>query len=138
MPGSPRPAISRAMPMVFWVALGGALGASGRYLAGVWALRLLGHGFPYGTLFVNVAGCFLMGAVIEAVALKFSVSQEMRAFLTTGILGGFTTFSAFALDFVVLYERKAAGLAALYLGASVLLSIAALFAGLWLVRAALQ
>ena len=124
--------------MVFWVALGGALGASGRYAAGVWATRLLGHGFPYGTLFVNVAGCFLMGALVEAAALKFSMSQEMRAFLTTGVLGGFTTFSAFALDFVVLYERKLAGTAALYLGASVVLSILALFAGLWLVRMILQ
>ena len=84
--------------MVFWVALGGALGASGRYLTGVWAVRLLGHGFPYGTLIVNVFGCFLMGALVEAAALKLSLSQEMRAFLTTGVLGGFTTFSAFALD----------------------------------------
>lgn len=124
--------------MVFWVALGGALGASGRYLTGVWAARLLGHGFPYGTLIVNVVGCFLMGAIVEAAALKWSLSQEMRAFLTTGVLGGFTTFSAFALDLAVLYERKATGLATLYLGASVFLSIAALFAGLWLVRAVLQ
>lgn len=124
--------------MVFWVALGGALGASGRYAAGVMATRLLGHGFPYGTLFVNILGCFLMGALVEAAALKFSMSQEMRAFLTTGVLGGFTTFSAFALDIAVLYERKATGLAALYLGASVMLSILALFFGLWLVRTILQ
>ncbi len=124
--------------MVFWVALGGALGASGRYFAGVWAARLLGHGFPYGTLIVNVVGCFLMGVVIEAAALRFSLSQEMRAFLTTGVLGGFTTFSAFALDLAVLYERKATGLAVLYLGASVMLSIAALLFALWLVRTILQ
>ena len=124
--------------MVFYVALGGALGASGRYLVGVWAGRMFGAGFPYGTLCVNILGCFLMGVVIEAAALKYSLSQEMRAFLTTGILGGFTTFSAFALDFAFLYERKASLLAAFYLGASVLGSILALFAGLWLMRAVLQ
>ena len=126
------------MPIVFWVALGGAVGASGRYLVGVWATRLLGHGFPYGTLCVNVLGCFLMGIMVEAAALKFSVGQEMRAFLTTGILGGFTTFSAFALDFAVLTERKANVLAWSYLGASVALSIFALFAAIWLMRSVLQ
>ena len=87
---------------------------------------------------MNVLGCFLMGIVVEAVALKFSVSQEMRAFLTTGVLGGFTTFSAFALDFAVLTERKANVLAWGYLGASVVLSVFALFAGLWLMRNVLQ
>lgn len=122
------------MPIVFWVALGGAVGASGRYLVGIWATRLLGHGFPYGTLCVNVLGCFLMGMIVEAAALKLSMGQDMRAFLTTGVLGGFTTFSAFALDFVVLTERKANLLAWGYLGASVLVSIFALFAGIWLVR----
>ncbi len=76
------------MPIVLWVALGGALGASGRYMVGVWAGRLLGAGYPYGTLCVNILGCFLMGVVIETVALKYSITQEMRAFLTTGILGG--------------------------------------------------
>ena len=126
------------MPIVLWVALGGAVGASARYFVGVWATRLLGHGFPYGTLCVNVLGCFLMGVLVEAAALKFSMSQEMRAFLSTGVLGGFTTFSAFALDFAVLSERKANLLAWGYLGASVALSVFALFAGLWLVRAVLQ
>ena len=126
------------MPIVLWVALGGALGASGRYMVGIWATRLIGHGFPYGTLCVNVLGCFLMGVFVELFALKYSVSQEVRAFLTTGILGGFTTFSAFALDFAVLSERKANLLAWGYLGASVILSVFALFAGLWLMRAVLQ
>ncbi len=126
------------MSMVFYVALGGALGALGRYLVGVWAGRMLGASFPHGTLCVNILGCFLMGVVIEAAALKYSLSQEIRAFLTTGILGGFTTFSAFALDFAFLTERKASLLAAVYLGASILGSILALFAGLWLMRAVLQ
>lgn len=126
------------MPIVLWVALGGAVGASGRYLVGVWATRLLGHGFPYGTLCVNVLGCLLMGMIVEAAALKLSMGQEMRAFLTTGVLGGFTTFSAFALDFAVLTERKANLLAWGYLGASVVLSILALLAGIWLMRVVLQ
>ncbi len=121
--------------MVVWVAMGGALGAAARYLTAAGVSRLPATGFPWSTLVVNVAGSFLTGAFIEAVALKYSVSQEVRAFLTTGFLGGFTTFSAFALDFALLIERER-GLAAMaYLTASVMLAIIALFAGLWLIRA---
>lgn len=87
---------------------------------------------------MNVLGCLLMGMIVEAAALKLSMGQEMRAFLTTGVLGGFTTFSAFALDFAVLTERKANLLAWGYLGASVVLSILALLAGIWLMRVVLQ
>ncbi len=126
------------MKMVLFAAAGGALGAGARYLVGVWAARLLGAGFPWGTLIVNIVGCFLMGVLIEMAALRWSMSNEMRTFLATGILGGFTTFSAFSLDFAVLLERKQQGLALLYLGASVALSILALFVGLSLVRAVLQ
>ncbi|MGI9372982.1 MAG: fluoride efflux transporter CrcB [Hyphomicrobiales bacterium] len=126
------------MPTLIWIALGGALGASARYLIGTQTLRLMGGGFPWGTLCVNVLGSFLMGMLISALALKFSLSQEVRHFLTTGILGGFTTFSAFSLDFAILTERKAHLLAWSYLGASVAFSILALFAGLWLMRVVLQ
>lgn len=126
------------MKMVLMAAMGGAIGAAGRYLVGIGAIRLLGAGFPWGTLIVNVIGSLIMGLFIEAIALRYSISNEMRTFLATGILGGFTTFSAFSLDFAVLVERKAHGLAALYLGASVTLSILALFAGLALARAVLQ
>lgn len=125
------------MPTLFWVALGGAIGASARHLVGVQAVRLMGHGFPWGTLTVNILGSLLMGVLIEAMALKFGAGQHARAFLATGVLGGFTTFSAFSLDVAVLWERGAAGLAAAYVAASVILSIAALFAGLWLVRSVL-
>lgn len=125
------------MMTYLWVALGGAIGASARYGVGVQATKLLGFGFPWGTLIVNVAGSFLMGVLIELMALKFSVSQDVRAFLTIGILGGFTTFSAFSLDFAVLVERKEMVLAGLYAAGSVGLSIAALFAGLWVMRAVL-
>lgn len=126
------------MKMVLMAAMGGAVGAAGRYLVGVGALRLIGTGFPWGTLIVNIVGSFIMGFMIETFALRFSVSNELRTFLATGVLGGFTTFSAFSLDFVVLMERKAQGLAALYLGASVGLSILALFAGLFIARAIIQ
>jgi CrcB protein len=117
------------------VAAGGAVGASARYLVGVGAGRLLGSGLPWGTLIVNVIGCLIMGLLIEAMSLRWTVSDEMRAFLTVGILGGFTTFSAFSADFALLLARKEQLAAALYLGASVGLSIAALFLGLAIVRA---
>lgn len=126
------------MKTVLMVALGGATGAVARYLVGVGATRFIGTGFPWGTLIVNVVGSFIMGALIAALALRYSVSNEMRAFLTVGILGGFTTFSAFSLDFAVLMERKDFGLAMFYLGSSVGLSILALFAGLSVARTVFQ
>lgn len=125
------------MPLILWIAVGGALGASGRHLMNVYAVRLLGMDFPWATFFVNVVGSFLMGVLITAMALKFQVGLEVRAFLTTGILGGFTTFSAFSLDFVTLFERKQHGLAVLYAAGSVGLALVAIFAGMALMRAVL-
>ncbi len=116
------------------VAAGGVTGAVARYLVYIAVGRLLGTGFPYATLIVNVLGSFAMGVLVEAMALVWSASIEMRLFLTTGILGAFTTFSAFSLDFAVLYERRAFALCALYTVASFVLSVGALFAGLHLVR----
>ncbi|MDF0596346.1 fluoride efflux transporter CrcB [Psychromarinibacter halotolerans] len=110
------------------VALGGAVGASARYLTGLAAIRLIGPGFPWGTLIVNIAGSFLMGVLV--VALAELGGNRFAPLLMTGLLGGFTTFSAFSLDAVTLYERGAIGTAALYVIASVVLSLAALFAGL--------
>lgn len=123
------------MKTLLFVAAGGALGASARYLVGVASGRLLGFGFPWGTLTVNILGCFIMGLLIEAMALRWTVSNELRAFLTVGLLGGFTTFSAFSTDFALLVERNAYVGAGFYLIASVAVSIAALFAGLAIVRA---
>jgi fluoride exporter len=117
------------------VACGGAVGASLRHLVGIVAVKLFGHGFPIATLTVNVLGSFAMGVFIELLALKLQGSQELRLLVATGVLGGFTTFSAFSLDFVVLYERGALAAAAGYLAGSVVLSILALFAGLAVVRA---
>lgn len=120
---------------VLLVALGGGIGAALRHLSGVAALRLLGPAFPYGTMFVNVLGSFVMGVFIELLARRFGASPELRLFFATGVLGGFTTFSSFSLDTAFLYERGDLALAAVYVIGSVAVGIAALFAGLALVRA---
>ena len=117
------------------VALGGALGASCRHLANIGALRLFGPSFPVGTLAVNVVGGLLMGLLAGFLALRYSDGgQGIRLFLGTGILGGFTTFSAFSLDAVLLWERGQPAGALVYILGSVVLSIAALLAGLSLAK----
>ncbi len=126
------------MNMIVAIALGGGLGAVGRYAVGAGALALFGPGFPMGTLIANVVGGFLMGVVVETGALKLSYSPELRAFLTVGLLGGFTTFSAFSLESALMMERGEWGLAFLYIVGSAVLAIAALFAGLWLVRSVMS
>lgn len=98
---------------------------------------MIGMAFPFGTLTVNVVGGLLMGFVAEYWALRSGLSQSGRLFLTTGILGGFTTFSSFSLDAVYLWEKGQALFAIIYTAATVFLSISALFLGMWLVRAAL-
>lgn len=117
------------------VALGGAIGSVARYLVSVWSARLAGSQFPWGTLTVNIVGAFLIGLMVETIARRFDASTEMRAFLVTGVLGGFTTWSSFTLDAVVLFERGDWGLSALYLVGSLVVSFAAVFAGLALGRA---
>ena len=116
------------------VALGGALGSVARYFVSTiqsptWT------GFPYAIFTVNVSGGLVMGILPELMALKFSVSTEVRAFLTTGIMGGYTTFSTFSLESALLIQRQAYVLAVSYVVGSAILSIAALFCGLWLIRA---
>lgn len=110
------------------VAIGGALGASGRYLTNVTMARLLGQGFPWGTLTVNILGSFLMGLLVEILAKKGGM--HAAPFLMTGLLGGFTTFSAFSLDALTIYERGQVSLAAGYVLASVLVSLLAIGLGL--------
>ena len=122
------------MKLVLAIALGGAVGAVGRHYVSVAMTLLMGHGFPWGTLVVNIVGSFLMGVLIETMALVWSPTAEMRALLTVGVLGAFTTFSTFSLDVATLYERGATPQLALYIAASVALSIFALFAGLRLMR----
>jgi CrcB protein len=116
------------------VFLGGGVGAALRHGINMASLRAFGPGFPYGTLLINISGSFIMGLVAGYFAFKGDASQHWRLFLTTGILGGYTTFSAFSLDAALLYERSEAGLAAVYVLASVVVSITGLFAGLALVR----
>ncbi|MDQ2635165.1 MAG: fluoride efflux transporter CrcB [Pseudomonadota bacterium] len=116
------------------VAAGGAIGASLRHLVNLASLRLLGPGFPWGTMAINIAGSFAMGVFIELLARRFNASNELKLFVATGILGGFTTFSAFSLDFAVLWERGSAAPALAYAIASVVGSLLAIFMGLWLAR----
>ncbi len=116
------------------VFLGGGIGAALRHGVNLTAARLAGTAFPYGTMTVNVAGSLAMGLIAAYFAFRGDASQHWRLFLTTGILGGFTTFSAFSLDVALLYERGELALAALYVAVSVAASIAALFAGFALVR----
>jgi fluoride exporter len=123
-----------AMNLLIWAMLGGALGTGARHVVNVGLGRWLGGGFPWWTLFVNVTGSFAMGVLIEAFALKFQASQDVRTFLMTGMLGGYTTFSAFSMDFAFLMQRHDYVQAGLYLAGSVVLAILALYAGLWLVR----
>jgi CrcB protein len=115
------------------VAVGGAIGSVLRY--GVSTIQNPAVVFPYAIFIVNVSGGFLMGVVTALLALKFNVSSEVRAFFTTGILGGYTTFSTFSLESAMLIERHDYMTATSYVVGSALLSIVALFCGLWLVRA---
>ena len=117
------------------VVLGGGIGAGMRHGMNIGAARLLGTDFPWGTFAVNVIGSFLIGVVAALFAFRNdAASQSLRLFLTTGILGGFTTFSAFSLDFALLFERGEIMAAAWYVVGSVGLSLLAIFAGLWVVR----
>lgn len=116
------------------VMAGGAIGAGARQITGRAAVALLGPGYPYGTLAVNIGGGLLMGLLAGALA-RHGAGEGWRLFAGVGVLGGFTTFSAFSLDAVTLFERGAALAAAGYVLLSVIGSIAALVAGLALARA---
>ncbi len=126
------------MKVLLAIAAGGAVGAVGRYLVMILVGKALGTGFPYGTLIVNVAGCFFLGGLIETMALQWSVGEAQRAFLVIGVLGSFTTFSAFSLDFVYLMERGELVRAGIYMFVSVVLSIGGLFGGLGVFRLLLR
>lgn len=117
-----------------FVFLGAGLGGAFRHGVNVLALRLFGSGFPSGTLTVNIVGSLVMGLLIGWFAHKADPGQSWRLFLTTGILGGFTTFSTFSLDVAVLYERGEVVAAAIYAALSVVLAISGLFAGLYIIR----
>lgn len=118
--------------MLYWIVfLGAGIGGALRHGVNVWAGRVFGYGFPFGTLIVNVIGSFVMGLLVGFFAFRAGlVPQHMRLFLTTGVLGGFTTFSAFSLDAALLFERHNYAMALTYMVGSVVASIVALFVGL--------
>ena len=125
------------LQLVLAVAIGGAIGSVARYGVGIGSTKLFGLAFPWGTLIINIVGSFLIGAFAESFALRWDAPQAVRVFLTVGICGGFTTFSTFSLDAYLLMERGELWPAAAYMAGSVVLSIGALVAGLYLMRAAL-
>jgi fluoride exporter len=123
------------MIATFLVFLGGGIGAALRHGVNILSAQLFGITFPWGTLIVNVLGSFLIGVLAAYFAFRDTgMAQHTRLFLATGILGGFTTFSAFSLDFAVLFERGEVGQGAAYVIASVGLSLFAIFLGLFAVR----
>jgi len=113
---------------------GGGFGAALRHGFNLLFARLVGTGLPYATLWENVTGSLVMGLLVALFAFKSGIPHHWQLFLTTGILGGYTTFSTFSLDVALLYERGQTGLAALYVGLSILLSVSALLAGLAIAR----
>jgi CrcB protein len=118
------------------VFLGSGLGGVARHLLNSFLIGVAGSGFPWGILTINITGSTALGLVAGWFAFRGEAPADLRLFLTTGILGGYTTFSAFSLDSALLYERGQPGMAATYVAASVLLSILGLFAGLWAMRLA--
>ena len=125
------------MNMILAVAAGGALGAVARHLFGGWIEHAAGHGFPWATLAINVSGAFLLGALAETMALAWSPDPALRALLTVGVLGAFTTFSTFSLELGLMLQRGEWMIAFGYAAGSVVACVAALFAGLALFRALL-
>lgn len=126
--------MSHHLIILLYIALGGAIGAALRHVTNMSATAMWGTGFPVGTTVVNVLGSFVMGALVTLFALKWSAGPEMRAFLTVGLLGAYTTFSAFSLDSVSLFERGAYLEVAAYIAVSVCFSIAGLVLGMFLMR----
>lgn len=118
----------------FFVFLGAGLGGVARHFFNAVVVDLLGAAFPWGTFLINVIGSTAMGFIVEWLALRGNAPADLRLFLTTGILGGFTTFSTFSLDSAVLYERGQLWLALIYIAASLIVSIGGLFMGMWIIR----
>lgn len=123
------------MPIALLVALGGGIGAVLRHYMNTGLMAVTGASFPLGVMTINILGSFIMGLLIAVFANVWEPSQELRAFLTVGILGGFTTFSSFSLDAVMLWQRGEAVQAVGYVVGSVVLSILALAGAMLLVRA---
>ncbi|MBT5072413.1 MAG: fluoride efflux transporter CrcB [Kordiimonadaceae bacterium] len=125
------------MNMIFAVAAGGAIGATGRFLVGRLMLNIMGPGFPWGTLTVNILGSFLIGLAVQLLAMRYSLSHEWQGFLIIGVLGGFTTFSAFSMEVGLMIEKGQLSTAAFYAFGSLFVGLAALFVGIYAGRSLL-
>ncbi len=126
------------MKILFFIAMGGAIGSTSRYLCVRGIAQLVGDDFPWGTMIVNVLGGLLIGALVSAFALRLIAGDNLKAFLFVGVLGGFTTFSAFTLELADFLQQGQLGLAFLYAAGSVIVSLAACLGGLLLVRGILM
>ena len=122
------------MNLVYAIAAGGAVGAVMRHLVARQIMKLAGVGFPFGTLVVNIVGSFLMGVLVALLMQGWKVGAELRAFLMVGVLGGFTTFSTFSLEFVRLIGREEFGAATAYALASVVLAVTSVLVGIYIVH----
>ncbi|MCP4393775.1 MAG: fluoride efflux transporter CrcB [Alphaproteobacteria bacterium] len=123
--------------MFLAVACGGAVGASARYVVSIIIGELLGKAFPYGTMTVNIIGSLVMGVLLGLMAMKWNVSQELRSFLIVGVMGGFTTFSSFSMDFAYLFEKGEMMHGFYYVAGSVLLGLGAFFTGMQITKSLL-
>jgi len=119
------------------VFIGAGVGGAIRHAMNIWVARLMGTHFPWHTFVINITGSLVMGLVTGWFAQKVGAAGHLRLFLATGVLGGYTTFSAYSLDAVLLWERNEPLLSALYVGGSVICAIAGLIFGLWVMRTAL-
>jgi CrcB protein len=123
--------------MLWYIAVGSAIGGMSRYVIGGLVQRLLDTTFPAGTLLINVTGSFLLGAILRYGVETPTLTPELRAFLTVGFCGGYTTFSTFSYEALALLEDGEWGRAGVYIGLSLLLSLAATFLGFALARQAI-
>jgi CrcB protein len=126
------------MNLVLFIAAGGAIGAVGRYAVMTAVSHLLGAGYPYGTIMVNLIGSFVLGGLVESLKYFSAISNEMHVFLIVGVLGSFTTFSTFSMDVVVLMQRNEMFAAGLYILGSIVVSIGGLFLAMILFRQLFQ
>lgn len=120
--------------MFIAVACGGAIGASARYAVSLAISEFMGKAFPFGTMTVNVIGSLIMGMLVGMMALKWNVSEEIKAFLMVGVMGGFTTFSSFSMDFAHLFEKGQMLHGFYYIAGSVLLGIGGFFIGMHITK----
>ena len=119
------------MNMILPITAGGAIGTTGRFLVGRMMFKIMGPGFPWGTLTVNVIGSFLIGLTVQMLAVHYSLSYEWQGFLIIGVRDGFTTFSAFSMELGLMIEKGQFSTAALYAFGSMFIGVAALFIGIY-------